>query len=88
MLILSRKRGEIVMIGDDVEVHVLDIGDGKVRLGVVGPAWIPVHNRERYGIEHLKKRGGDAVRKVQDPGSPSAHVLASRRPCHSGANSR
>lgn len=48
MLVLSRKRGESIMIGDEVEVHVLDIGDGKVRLGVLGPAWIPVHQRERY----------------------------------------
>ena len=48
MLILSRKRGESVMIGDEVEVHVVDIGDGKVRLGVTGPAWVPVHQRERY----------------------------------------
>ncbi len=50
MLILCRKRGESVMIGDDIEVQVLDIGDGKVRLGVVGPAEIPVHQRERYDM--------------------------------------
>ena len=48
MLILSRKRGESIMIGDDVEVRVVDIGDGKVRLGVTGPASVPVHQRERY----------------------------------------
>ena len=47
MLILSRKRGESIMIGDDVEVRVVDIGDGKVRLGVTGPASVPVHQRER-----------------------------------------
>jgi len=52
MLILSRKCGESIMIGDEVEVHVLDIGDGKVRLGVLGPAWIPVHQRERYEVRH------------------------------------
>jgi len=47
MLILSRKRGESIMIGDDVEVRIVDIGDGKVRLGVTGPASVPVHQRER-----------------------------------------
>lgn len=51
MLILSRKRGESIMIGDEVEVHVLDIGDGKVRLGVLGPTWVPVHQRERYEVK-------------------------------------
>lgn len=50
MLILSRKRGESIMIGDDVEVRVVDIGDGKVRLGVTGPASVPVHQRERSGV--------------------------------------
>jgi carbon storage regulator CsrA len=48
MLILSRRRGESIMIGDDVEVFVVDVKDGKVRLGVAGPAWMPVHQRERY----------------------------------------
>ena len=47
MLILSRKRGESIMIGDEVEVRVVDIGDGKVRLGVTSPASVPVHQRER-----------------------------------------
>jgi len=50
MLILSRKRGESIMIGDDVEVRVVDIGDGKVRLGVTGPASVPIHQRERYEV--------------------------------------
>lgn len=48
MLILSRRCGESIVIGEDVEVFVVDIGDGKVRLGVAGPARVPVHQRERY----------------------------------------
>ena len=48
MLILSRKRGQSIMIGDDVEIHVVDIGGGKVRLGITGPACVSVHQRERY----------------------------------------
>jgi carbon storage regulator len=48
MLILCRKRGESIMIGDDVEVRIVDIGDGKVRLGITGPSSVPVHQRERY----------------------------------------
>ena len=60
MLILSRKRGESIMIGDDIEVQVLDIGDGKIRLGVTGPAWVPVHQRERY--EASRRANKDAAR--------------------------
>ena len=48
MLVLSRHRDESIMIGDEIEVRVVDIGDGKVRLGVTGPARVPVHQRERY----------------------------------------
>jgi carbon storage regulator len=48
MLILSRKRGQSIMIGDEVEVRVVDIGGGKVRLGITNPAWITVQQRERY----------------------------------------
>ena len=47
MLILSRRCGQSVMIGDDVEVFVVGIAGGKVRLGIAGPARIPVHQRER-----------------------------------------
>ena len=57
MLILSRKCGESIMIGDEVEVHVLDIRDGKVRLGVLGPAWMPVHQRERCEVSYRTGRG-------------------------------
>ena len=63
MLILSRKRGESVMIGDEVEVHVVDIGDGKVRLGVTGPAWVPVHQRE-----HEQQQGSAVKRPISPAG--------------------
>lgn len=53
MLILSRKCGESIMIGDEIEIRVLAIGDGKTRLGITGPAWVPVHQRERYEARHF-----------------------------------
>ena len=61
MLILSRKRGQSIVIGDEVEVHVIDVGDGKVRLGVTGPAHVPVHQRERYEAKRLVEASGAAV---------------------------
>lgn len=48
MLVLSRKVGEAVMVGDDVEVFVFDIKGDKVRLGVRAPKDVPVHRREVY----------------------------------------
>jgi len=55
MLVLSRKRGESIMIGDDVEITVLDIRGNKVRLGIAAPAEIPVHRKEVY--EAIKQEG-------------------------------
>lgn len=48
MLILTRKPEQSIMIGDDVEVKVLDIHDNKVRLGISAPKDVVVHRREVY----------------------------------------
>jgi len=48
VLILSRRRGESIVIGDNIEVTITDIGKGNVRLGVIYPVQIPVHKREIY----------------------------------------
>ena len=46
MLVLSRQRDQKVMIGDDIEVIVVDIQGDKVRLGISAPRYITVHRRE------------------------------------------
>ena len=48
MLVLSRKRGEGVMIGQNVEVVVLEIRGDRVKLGFQGPADVPIHREEIY----------------------------------------
>jgi carbon storage regulator len=48
MLVLSRKIGERVMIGDDIVVMVVDVRGDKVRLAVEAPQSIPVHRQEVY----------------------------------------
>lgn len=48
MLVLTRQRDETVMIGDDIEVTVVDIRGDKVRLGINAPKQIPVHRKEVY----------------------------------------
>ena len=46
MLVLSRKAGERISIGPDVEVTVLGIHKGKVKLGFLGPPEVPIHRQE------------------------------------------
>ena len=48
MLVLSRQKDESIMIGDDVEIIIVDVRGDKVRLGITAPRSIPVHRREVY----------------------------------------
>ena len=48
MLVLSRQRDETIMIGDNVEITVVDIRGDKVRLGITAPREIQVHRKEVY----------------------------------------
>ena len=48
MLVLSRQKDESIIIGDDVEVTIVDVRGDKVRLGITAPKEIPVHRREVY----------------------------------------
>ena len=48
MLVLSRQRDETIMIGDQVEITVVDIRGDKVRLGINAPRQVQVHRKEIY----------------------------------------
>jgi carbon storage regulator len=48
MLVLSRQRDETIMIGDEIEITVVDIRGDKVRLGITAPTRIAVHRKEVY----------------------------------------
>jgi carbon storage regulator len=48
MLVLSRKPGEAVMIGGDIEVTVLEVHGDRVKLGLCGPAAVPIRREEVY----------------------------------------
>ena len=48
MLVLSRCKDESIMVGDDIEIKVVDIRGNKVRLGITAPRQVPVHRIEVY----------------------------------------
>jgi len=58
MLVLSRQRDETIMIGDEIEITVVDIRGDKVRLGISAPTKIAVHRKEVY--EAIKKENEQA----------------------------
>jgi carbon storage regulator len=48
MLVLSRQRDQTIMIGDEIEITVIDIRGDKVRLGIRAPRSVSVHRKEVY----------------------------------------
>jgi len=48
VLVLSRKVGESIRIGDDIVVMVTSIEGDKVRIGIEGPREVPIHREELY----------------------------------------
>lgn len=66
MLILTRRVGETVMIGDDVVVTVLRVKGNQVRIGVDAPKSVPVQREEIYAPRVQK---GDAGGETADAAS-------------------
>lgn len=68
MLVLSRQRDESIMIGDDVEITIVDVRGDKVRLGIAAPKHIPVHRREIYdAIQREKAEKAKAEAQANPP---------------------
>jgi len=59
MLVLSRQRDETIMIGDEVEITVVDIRGDKVRLGISAPRQVQVHRKEVY--EAIQRENASAT---------------------------
>jgi carbon storage regulator len=62
MLVLTRKIGEKIQIGDDIGLQILDIQGNTVRIGVIAPRHIAVHREEIYEkIIEENKRAAETV---------------------------
>ncbi len=59
MLVLTRKPGQSIMIGDGVEVQVLSVAGEKVRLGITAPRDVSIFRNEVYDRIESESTGGD-----------------------------
>lgn len=63
MLVLTRRLGESIRIGDDISIRVLDIQRGQVRIAIDAPREIPVHREEIYQqVQEENRKAANAAR--------------------------
>lgn len=62
MLILTRRVGETVYVGDDVTITVLAVKGNQVRVGINAPKSVAVHREEIY--ERIKRESGRQAKQV------------------------
>ena len=65
MLILTRRVGETVMIGNDISVTVLGVKGNQVRVGIQAPKDTPVHREEVF--ERIRGESPEAALRVTPP---------------------
>jgi len=70
MLVLTRKLGENIRIGDSVKITVLEVRSGQVKLGIEAPPEVKVHREEIYARiqEESRKSGAPRPAATPDPG--------------------
>ena len=70
MLVLTRKLGENIRIGDAIKITVLEVRSGQVKLGIEAPAEVKVHREEIYArIQEENRRAQN--RKPEDRPTPA-----------------
>ena len=69
MLILTRRIGETLIIGDDVKITVLGVRGNRVRIGVDAPRSVAVHRKEIYDQVHKESNNHNNDDQPQDVAS-------------------
>lgn len=70
MLVISRKKSESIMIGDDIEVIVTSVGSDRVKIGIRAPKGVPILRKELLETRNMNREAaapaaGDAVDALQ-----------------------
>ena len=80
MLVLTRKLGETIRIGDLVKVTVLEVRAGQVKLGIEAPSDVKVHREEVYSRIQAELRRGES------PAGPVSRGRDDKRPRPPGSS--
>lgn len=65
MLVLNRKLGESIMLGDNIEIRILEMADGKVKIGIEAPRDITILRKEVH--EQVVEENKNAINNQVDP---------------------
>lgn len=64
MLILTRKKGETIVIDENIEVTILESSDGKVKIGIDAPKNIDIHRKEVYLSIQEENKNAKSDKKI------------------------
>jgi len=78
MLILSRRTDQRLVIGDDIEITVVELKDGHVRLGITAPRNVPVHRKEL--LDQIAAENVEAAASTTLPDVPHGAEASESRP--------
>ena len=83
MLILTRRAGESIVIGDDIVVTIIESGRDHVRVGIEAPRSVAVHRQEVYlafSNENEAARSGADAGLIDTGGTVAPAMIPRRRP--------
>jgi hypothetical protein len=72
MLIISRKKEQKIIVADNIEITILEIGRNRVRFGIKAPKDIPIHTRLKSGPDSTDAVADDATEAADIPDFPVA----------------
>ena len=81
MLIISRKKDQKIIVADDIEITILEVGRNRVRFGIKAPKHIPIHTRLKTSPGPEQTAQPVEIEKQSSPleGLPAAVGIIKRR---------